>query len=100
MSNCRTLGMGNNKLFILPSSELNRSTWDMDSQKKSLNGDWLIRKVMQDDNLAPFNSDKILADILDLGDGGAHRTLHNLCPKSDIISGNHSHNLAPPRGLG
>ena len=35
MSNCRTLGMGNNKLFILPSSELNRSTWDMDSQKKA-----------------------------------------------------------------
>ena len=30
-----TCGMGNSKLFILPSTELNRSTWDIDSQKKA-----------------------------------------------------------------
>ena len=34
MPNCCTLGMGNSKLFILPSSEFSRSKWDIDSQKK------------------------------------------------------------------
>ena len=48
---------------------------------------------------APFSSDKIRAKILDLGYGGARRALHNLCPKSArILSGNHSHDLAPRRG--
>ena len=62
--------------------------------------DGLVRKVLQDDDLAPFSSDKIRAKILDLGYGGARRALHNLSPKSAriFISGNHSHNLAPRRG--
>ena len=45
----------------------------------------LARKVLQDDNLAPFSSDKIRAKILDLGYGGARRALHNLSPKSARI---------------
>ena len=34
----------------------------------------LVRKVLQDDNLAPFSSDKIRAKILDLGYGGTFIT--------------------------
>ena len=34
-------------------------------------GAGLARKVLWDDNLAPFSSDKIRAKILDLGYGGA-----------------------------
>ena len=45
----------------------------------------LGRKVLWDDDVAPFSSDKIRAKILDLGYGGAHRTLHNLSPKSARI---------------
>ena len=45
-------------------------------------GAGLVMKVLWDDNLTPFSSDKIRAKILDLGYGGAHRALHNLCPKS------------------
>ena len=45
----------------------------------------LVRKVLQDDNPAPFSSDKIRAKILDLGYGGARRALHNLSPKSARI---------------
>ena len=37
------------------------------------NSDGLVRKVWQDDNLAPFSSDKIRAKILDLGYGGPRR---------------------------
>ena len=52
-------------------------------------GAGLVMKVLWDDNLTPFSSDKIRAKILDL-------------PKSkiceDFISGNHSHALAPRRG--
>ena len=33
----------------------------------------------------PLSSDKIRAKILDLGYGGAHRALHNLCSKSARI---------------
>ena len=35
-------------------------------------GAGLARKVLWDDDLAPFSSDKIRAKILDLGYGGAH----------------------------
>ena len=33
MPNCYTLGMGNSKLFILPSSEFSQSTWDIDRKQ-------------------------------------------------------------------
>ena len=45
----------------------------------------LMRKVLQDDTLAPFSSDKIRAKILDLGYGGARMALHNRSPKSARI---------------
>ena len=45
-------------------------------------GAGLARKVLWDDDLAPFSSNKIRAKILDLGYGGARRALHNLSPKS------------------
>ena len=37
----------------------------------NLNSDGLLRKALQNDNLAPLSSDKIRAKILDLGYGGA-----------------------------
>ena len=42
-------------------------------------------KVLLEDDLAPFSSDKIRAKILDLGYGGARRALLNLSPKSARI---------------
>ena len=48
-------------------------------------GAGLVMKVLWDDNLTPFSSDKIRAKILDLGYGGARRALHNLSPKSARI---------------
>ena len=36
-------------------------------------GGVLVMKVLWDDNLTPFSSDKIRAKILDLGYGGARR---------------------------
>ena len=48
-------------------------------------GAGLARKVLWDDDLAPFSSDKIRAKILDLGYGGARRALHNVSPKSARI---------------
>ena len=48
-------------------------------------GGGLVMKVLWDDNLTPFSSDKIRAKILDLGYGGARRALHNLSPKSARI---------------
>ena len=44
-------------------------------------GDGLVIKVLWDDNLTPFSSDKIRAKILDLGYGGALRALQNLSSK-------------------
>ena len=59
----------------------------------------LMRKVLQDDNPAPFSSDNIQAKILDLGYGGA---LHNLSSKSArILSTAIARTpLPPPQGLG
>ena len=48
-------------------------------------GDRLMRKVLQGDNLAPFSSDKIRAKILELGYGGPCGHLHKLIPKSARI---------------
>ena len=48
-------------------------------------GAWMEKKVLWEDDLAPFSSDKIRAKILDLGYGGARRALHNLSPKSARI---------------
>ena len=61
----------------------------------------LVRKVLQDDDLAPFSSDKIRAKILDLGYGGARRALHNLSPKSArILSAAITRTtLPPPQGV-
>ena len=64
------------------------------------NSDGLVRKVWQDDNLAPFSSDKIRAKILDLGYGGARRALHNLCPKSArILSAAITRTILLPAGV-
>ena len=41
-------------------------------------GAGLARKVLFDDNLSPFSSDKIRAKILDLVYGGAHRALQGI----------------------
>ena len=61
----------------------------------------LARKVLWDDNLAPFSSDKIRAKTLDLGYGGARRALHNLSPKSArILSAAITRTTLPPQGLG
>ena len=61
-------------------------------------GDGPMRKVSQDDNPAPFSSDKIRAKILDLGYGGARRALHNLSPKSArILSAAITRTTLPPR---
>ena len=60
----------------------------------------LVRKVLQDDDLAPFSSDKIRAKILDLGYGGARRALHNLSPKSArILSAAITRTPLPPAGV-
>ena len=60
----------------------------------------LMRKVLQDDNSAPFSSDKIRAKILDLGYGGARRALHNLCPKSArILSAAITRTILLPAGV-
>ena len=60
----------------------------------------LARKVLQDDNLAPFSSDKIRAKILDLGYGGACRALHNLSPKSArILSAAITRTILLPAGV-
>ena len=42
------------------------------------NGDGVMQKVLREDNLAPFSSDKIRAKILDLGYGGARSALASL----------------------
>ena len=60
----------------------------------------LARKVLQDDNLAPFSSDKIRAKILNLGYGGARRALHNLSPKSArILSAAITRTILLPAGV-
>ena len=60
----------------------------------------LVMKVLWDDNLAPFSSDKIRAKILDLGYGGARRALHNLSPKSArILSAAITRTPLPPAGV-
>ena len=60
----------------------------------------LVRKVLQDDDLAPFSSDKIRAKILDLGYGGARRALHNLSTKSArILSAAITRTLLLPAGV-
>ena len=62
--------------------------------------DGLVRKVLQDDDLAPFSSDKIRAKILDLGYGGPRRALHNLSPKSArILSAAITRKTLPPAGV-
>ena len=64
------------------------------------NGPWLIRVCLQEDNLAPFSSDKIRAKILDLGYGGAPRALLNLSPKSArILSAAITRTPLPPAGV-
>ena len=63
-------------------------------------GAGLARKVLWDDDLAPFSSDKIRAKILDLGYGGARRALHNLSPKSArILSAAITRTTLPPAGV-
>ena len=63
-------------------------------------GAGLARKVLWDDDLAPFSSDKIRAKILDLGYGGARRALHNLSPKSArILSAAITLTPLPPAGV-
>ena len=63
-------------------------------------GAGLVMKVLLDDNLTPFSSDKIRAKILDLGYGGARRALHNLCPKSArILSAAITRTTLPPAGV-
>ena len=63
-------------------------------------GAGLARKVLWDDDLAPFCSDKIRAKILDLGYGGARRALHNLCPKSArILSAAITRTILLPAGV-
>ena len=63
-------------------------------------GAGLARKVLWDDDLAPFSSDKIRAKILDLGYGGARRALHNLCPKSArILSAAITRTILLPAGV-
>ena len=65
-------------------------------------GAGLARKVLWEDDLAPFSSDKIRAKILDLGYGGARRALHNLSSKSvRILSAAITHTtLLPARVRG
>ena len=59
-----------------------------------------MMKVLWDDNLTPFSSDKIRAKILDLGYGGARRALHNLSPKSArILSAAITRTTLPPAGV-
>ena len=63
-------------------------------------GAGLVMKVLWDDNLTPFSSDKIRAKILDLGYGGARRALHNLSPKSArILSAAITRTTLPPAGV-
>ena len=63
-------------------------------------GAGLVMKVLWDDNLTPFSSDKIRAKILDLGYGGARRALHNLSPKSArILSAAITRTLLLPAGV-
>ena len=63
-------------------------------------GGGLVMKVLWDDNLTPFSSDKIRAKILDLGYGGARRALHNLSPKSArILSAAITRMTLPPAGV-
>ena len=63
-------------------------------------GAGLVMKVLWDDNLTPFSSDKIRAKILDLGYGGARRPLHNLSPKSArILSAAITRTTLPPAGV-
>ena len=63
-------------------------------------GAGLVIKVLWDDNLTPFSSDKIRAKILDLGYGGARRALHNLSPKSArILSAAITRTTLPPAGV-
>ena len=63
-------------------------------------GGGLVMKVLWDDNLTPFSSDKIRAKILDLGYGGARRALHNLSPKSArILSAAITRTPLPPAGV-
>ena len=57
-------------------------------------------KVLLEDDLAPFSSDKIRAKILDLGYGGARRALHNLCLKSArILSAAITRTILLPAGV-
>ena len=63
-------------------------------------GAGLVMKVLWDDNLTPFSSDKIRAKILDLGYGGARRALHNLSPKSArILSAAITRTILLPAGV-
>ena len=69
------------------------STW-------TRSGAGLVMKVLWDDDLAPFSSDKIRAKILDLGYGGARRALHNLSPKSArILSAAITRTILLPAGV-
>ena len=55
---------------------------------------------MSFDELAPFSSDKIRAEILDLGYGGARKALHNLSPKSArILSAAITRTIMLPAGV-
>ena len=70
------------------------------SEESAPCGAGLARKVLLDDNLSPFSSDKIRAKILDLGYGGARRALHNLSPKSArILSAAITRTPLPPAGV-
>ena len=63
-------------------------------------GEWLVKKVLWDDDMAPFSSDKIRAKILDIGYGGARRALHNLSPKSaGILSAAITRTILLPAGV-
>ena len=76
---------------VLPPSYLVRS-W-------TPGGARLARRLW-DDNLAPFSSDKIQAKILELGYGGARRSLKNLCPKyARILSAAITRTTLPPAGV-
>ena len=57
-------------------------------------------KVLLEDDLAPFSSDKIRAKILNLGYGGPRRPLHNLSQKSArILSAAITHMTLLPTGV-
>ena len=63
-------------------------------------GEGLVKKVLWDDDMAPFSSDKIRAKILDLCYGGARRALHYLSPKSArILSAAITRTILLPAGV-